>query len=85
MTGSNGQSQILGGLASISRVDSPAVVTHYNIQPTLDLYANVQGRDLGGVARDIQKSSTTAKRCGPRARPSACTGRSTPCMKPSAA
>uniref|UniRef100_UPI0021824429 efflux RND transporter permease subunit n=1 Tax=Pseudomonas chlororaphis TaxID=587753 RepID=UPI0021824429 len=55
VTGSNGQSQILGGLASISRVDSPAVVTHYNIQPTLDLYANVQGRDLGGVARDIQK------------------------------
>ncbi|MEK1910199.1 MAG: efflux RND transporter permease subunit, partial [Pseudomonas chlororaphis] len=54
VTGSNGQSQILGGLASISRVDSPAVVTHYNIQPTLDLYANVQGRDLGGVARDIQ-------------------------------
>ncbi|MFP3701237.1 hypothetical protein SB758_37785, partial [Burkholderia sp. SIMBA_013] len=25
------------------------------IEPTLDLYANVQGRDLGGVARDVQK------------------------------
>lgn len=55
VTGANGQSQILGGVATISRVQSPAVVTHYNIEPTLDLYANVQGRDLGGVARDVQK------------------------------
>jgi multidrug efflux pump subunit AcrB len=55
ITGSNGQSQILGGLATIKRVDSPAVVTHYNIKPTLDLFANVQGRDLGGVATDVQK------------------------------
>ncbi|WOL29832.1 efflux RND transporter permease subunit [Pseudomonas fragi] len=55
VTGSNGQSQILGGLATISRVQSPAVVTHYNIQPTLDLYANIQGRDLGSVAADVQK------------------------------
>ncbi|WP_455921415.1 efflux RND transporter permease subunit [Pseudomonas putida] len=56
VTGANGQSQILGGLATIHRVDTPAVVTHYNIQPTLDIYANVQGRDLGGVASDIQKA-----------------------------
>jgi len=55
VTGAGGESQILGGVATISRVQSPAVVTHYNIEPTLDLYANVQGRDLGGVARDVQK------------------------------
>jgi multidrug efflux pump subunit AcrB len=55
VTGADGQSQILGGVATISRVQSPAVVTHYNIEPTLDLYANVQGRDLGGVASDVQK------------------------------
>ncbi|QIH08586.1 MULTISPECIES: efflux RND transporter permease subunit [unclassified Pseudomonas] len=55
VTGSNGQAQILGGLANISRADSPAVVSHYNIQPTLDLYANVQGRDLGAVAHDMQQ------------------------------
>lgn len=59
VTGSNGQSQILGGLADISRVDSPAVVSHYNIQPTLDLYANVQGRDLG----DEMVHSTGCRRC----------------------
>jgi multidrug efflux pump subunit AcrB len=55
VTGSNGQSHILGGLATLRRVHSPAVVTHYNIQPTLDLYANIQGRDLGAVAADVQQ------------------------------
>ncbi|SDI69558.1 efflux RND transporter permease subunit [Pseudomonas panipatensis] len=55
VTGAGGQAQILGGLARIQRVPSAAVVSHYNIEPTLDLYANVQGRDLGGVAKDMQK------------------------------
>ena len=32
-----------------------AVVNHYNIQPVYDIYVNVQGRDLGGVAADINK------------------------------
>lgn len=55
ITGSNGQTAVLGGIADIKRVDTADVITHYNVTPTLDLYANVQGRDLGGVAKDIQK------------------------------
>ncbi|WDS37756.1 efflux RND transporter permease subunit [Pseudoxanthomonas sp.] len=56
ITGSGGGSaQILGGLAQIHRTTTPAVVSHYNIAPSLDLYANIQGRDLGAVASDIQK------------------------------
>jgi multidrug efflux pump subunit AcrB len=31
------------------------VVTHYNILPTIDLYATTQDRDLGAVANDVQK------------------------------
>jgi multidrug efflux pump subunit AcrB len=46
--------QVLGGLASIHREQSDAVVSHYNIQPVVDLFATTQDRDLGGVARDIQ-------------------------------
>ncbi len=46
--------QILGGLGKITREQSSAVVSHYDIQPTIDLYATTQGRDLGGVARDVQ-------------------------------
>ncbi|MGF6419562.1 multidrug efflux pump subunit AcrB [Stenotrophomonas sp. AN71] len=55
VTGSSGTPQVLGGLAEIQRGASSAVVTHYNVQPTLDLYASVQGRDLGAVAADVQK------------------------------
>ena len=50
----NGGLQILGGLSKISREQSSAVVSHYNIQPVIDLYATTQDRDLGGVAHDIQ-------------------------------
>jgi CzcA family heavy metal efflux pump len=47
--------QVLGGLAKITREQSPAVVNHYNIQPVIDLYATTQDRDLGGVAADVEK------------------------------
>ncbi|WPO98206.1 efflux RND transporter permease subunit [Pseudomonas sp. HR96] len=56
VTGSDGQSEVLGGIATFHRVQTPAVVSHYNITPTLDIYAAVQGRDLGSVAKDIQKA-----------------------------
>src|SRR6202008_3841500 len=32
-----------------------AEITHYNIQPVIDIYGTNSGRDLGGVARDINK------------------------------
>jgi multidrug efflux pump subunit AcrB len=47
--------QTLGALADIKRTVGPAVVTQYNIQPVIQIYATTQGRDLGGVADDIQK------------------------------
>ncbi|AZQ56124.1 efflux RND transporter permease subunit [Burkholderia cenocepacia] len=53
VTGANGQSQLLGGLATITRGVGNAVVSHYNIEPLFDLYATTQGRDLGAVAADI--------------------------------
>ena len=48
------QQQILGGLATIRRGQGEGVVSHYDVQPTIDIYASVQGRDLGAVAHDIQ-------------------------------
>src|SRR5713226_1419776 len=38
--------QLLENLAAMSRRQGPAVVSHYNVQRTIDLYANTQGRDL---------------------------------------
>jgi multidrug efflux pump subunit AcrB len=48
-------SQVLGNLASFRRDLSPIVVDHYNIQPVFDVYADVDQRDLGGVASEIEK------------------------------
>ncbi len=45
--------QILAGVASISRGGEMAVVSHYDIEPVIDLYGSVRGRDLGGAARDM--------------------------------
>ncbi|MES2310927.1 MAG: efflux RND transporter permease subunit [Pseudomonadota bacterium] len=55
ITGSNGASQVLGGLATLSRQSSNAVVDQYNIQSIVQIFATTQDRDLGGLAADIQK------------------------------
>jgi multidrug efflux pump subunit AcrB len=47
--------QLVSNLATIDRDFSPGLVTHYNIQPTLDVLASVQDRDLAGVAVDVDK------------------------------
>ncbi|HKT51286.1 MAG TPA: efflux RND transporter permease subunit [Candidatus Angelobacter sp.] len=47
--------QVLANLATVSPTVTPALVSHYNIQPVVDVYASVQGRDLGGVARDTRR------------------------------
>jgi multidrug efflux pump subunit AcrB len=46
---------ILGGIANITRSTSNAVVSQYDIQSLVQIYATTQGRDLGAVASDIQK------------------------------
>ncbi len=52
------QPQLLGNLATLARSESPVIVNHYNVQPVFDILANVQGRDLGGVADDVQSVLT---------------------------
>ena len=47
--------QYLGGLAQIAPGPSPGVVSHYNVQPVVDIYGAVQDRDLGSVAADIDR------------------------------
>jgi multidrug efflux pump subunit AcrB len=53
--GKPGDMQVLGGLGSLSREESAAVVSHYAVQPALDIYATTQDRDLGAVAADINR------------------------------
>jgi CzcA family heavy metal efflux pump len=66
VTGGTSGTQVLGGLGKITRVNSPAVVTHYNILPAVDLYASTQDRDLGGVESDIRSLLRDATQHLPR-------------------
>jgi multidrug efflux pump subunit AcrB len=47
--------QVLGNLATIAPTARPAVVSHYNVQSVIDVYASTHGRDLGGVAGDVTR------------------------------
>jgi multidrug efflux pump subunit AcrB len=47
--------QYLGGLARITPGPSAGVVSHYNVEPVVDIYGATQGRDLGAISRDIER------------------------------
>jgi multidrug efflux pump subunit AcrB len=47
--------QILGNLVQIARSSEQPIVTHYNIQPVVDIYGAAEGKDLGYVAAQVQK------------------------------
>jgi multidrug efflux pump subunit AcrB len=47
--------QMLSGIAEVQPGGSPEQINHYTVQRVIDVGANVEGRDLGSVAADIQK------------------------------
>jgi multidrug efflux pump subunit AcrB len=47
--------QLLGNLANISATGTPGQVTHGNIMPLFNIYVSADGRDLGGVLKDVEK------------------------------
>ena len=47
--------QLLGNLASVKRNIATTIVNHYNVQPVFDILADVDRRDQGSVAKEIQK------------------------------
>jgi multidrug efflux pump subunit AcrB len=58
--------ELFANLATTARRTVPAVVNHYNIQQAFDVYAQPDGRDLGGVASDIDQLVTQIKPKLPR-------------------
>lgn len=67
VTGTSGATtQILGNLVQISRTSEPPIVTHYNIQPVVEIYGAVEGKDLGSVAAEVQKVIDGAQKELPR-------------------
>ncbi|MDF4004913.1 efflux RND transporter permease subunit [Luteibacter sp. PPL552] len=69
-----GGSQILGGLASFRRTATSAVVSQYNIQSMVEIFATTQDRDLGAVAADIQRILDAHKTTLPKASSTALLG-----------
>ncbi len=67
ITSPNGNTtQLLGNVADFRRDLSPIIADHYNIQPVYDIYADVDQRDLGGVAGEIQKIMDETKKGLPK-------------------
>ena len=58
--------QLMGNLVQLTPTVRPATVNHYNVQPTIDVYASTQDRDLGAVAADTQKVLATFENKLPR-------------------
>ncbi|CAB3787974.1 Multidrug resistance protein MdtC [Paraburkholderia ultramafica] len=54
-SGAPAPQNLLGALSTLTRGTQQAVVSHYNVQPVLDIFASTQGRDLGGVAADVTR------------------------------
>ena len=58
--------QVLQALATVSRQTHMAVASHYNVQSVIDIFGAVQGRDLGGVAREMTPILKAAEKDLPR-------------------
>ncbi|KVG39199.1 efflux RND transporter permease subunit [Burkholderia ubonensis] len=58
--------QLLGNLVQMRTASEPAVITHFNIRPAIDLYVSVEGRDLGSVASEIDRIVWDARATLPR-------------------
>ena len=61
ITGTNTERPVLlRNVAKISRTTSPVVVKHLSLTRTVDVFANVEGRDLGSVVAEIEERLTSS-------------------------
>jgi multidrug efflux pump subunit AcrB len=63
---SQARPQVLEALAAVKRETHMAVASHYNVQPVIDIFGAVQGRDLGGIAREMAPILAAAEKEMPR-------------------
>jgi len=68
---------VLGSLASITPGSEMGTVSHYDVQPVLDIFANVDGTDLGTVTRAVEAKIALHEKNGdlPAARTLTCAAR----------
>ena len=51
----SGGTQLLGAVSRITQTGTPLLVSHYSILPVIDIFASVQGRDLGAVSDAVAR------------------------------
>jgi CzcA family heavy metal efflux pump len=67
ITGGSGTgAQLLANLAAFHRGSSPAVVSHYNATPVIDIYGATQDTDLGFISAELDKIVAEAQQHLPR-------------------
>ncbi len=67
ITSANGApNQLLVNLATVERSTGPAILSTFNLIPVVDILCSVQGRDLGGVAADVNRIVEDARKHLPR-------------------
>ncbi|AQS87620.1 multidrug efflux pump acriflavin resistance protein AcrB/AcrD/AcrF [Neoasaia chiangmaiensis NBRC 101099] len=57
----NARPQLLGALADIEQVGTPAEVAHYNIMPVFDVYGANEDLDLGTVSREVERVANSMR------------------------
>jgi multidrug efflux pump subunit AcrB len=61
-----GDEQLFSNVATLTRGSGQPVVSHYNVQPVIDVFGGVSGRDLGGLLSDIKPIVKDAEKELPR-------------------
>jgi multidrug efflux pump subunit AcrB len=64
--GAGGIPQVLANLATFHRGVSPAVVSHYDSTPVIDIYGSAQGSDLGYISSQLNKLIDDTKKDVPK-------------------
>jgi multidrug efflux pump subunit AcrB len=60
------QPGILANVATIGRSTEMPVINHYNFRRVLDIYGNIQGRDLGSIGKEVEKIADANRKDLPR-------------------
>ncbi len=66
ITSDNGHSEILGDVGKISRTSGMPEISRYNLHRIIDIYASVEGRDLGAAGNDVERIVEAHKKELPR-------------------
>jgi multidrug efflux pump subunit AcrB len=61
-----GDEQLFSNVATLTRGSGQPAVSHYNVQPVIDVFGGVSGRDLGGLLSDIKPIVKAAEKELPR-------------------